>query len=201
LNLITTKRPSPSREKIIAEAVSLAAAEGWKKVTVRAIASRLNYKPPVLYQFFDNKDHLIRTILESGFQTLKDLMEEAENRSDDPEEKLVNIALARFRFAKDHAALHSLMFTTDSPKWFRETVLTGMCQTRDIVSNLLKEISGRTDDCLDLITNFISIIKGYSFFATELPSEHSQKQFFGEKNPEEELRKAMIRFLKSIRSK
>ncbi|MEM9052952.1 MAG: helix-turn-helix domain-containing protein, partial [Bacteroidota bacterium] len=64
-NLIT-KRESATREGIIAEALSLASEEGWKKVTVRAIASRLGYQPPVLYQFFKNKDDLIRSILLEG---------------------------------------------------------------------------------------------------------------------------------------
>lgn len=108
------------------------------------------------------------------------------------------MAKARFRFAIEHAALHSLMFKTDSPNWFRETVFSGMCQTREIVTSLIQEISGREDECLDLITNFISLIKGYTFFATELPTELCKSHFFGTKSPEEALAEAMTRFINSI---
>lgn len=193
-----TQRESATREGIISEALNLAKEEGWKKVTVRAIAARLDYKPPVLYQFFDNKDHLIQTILENGFETLSTSLLEARMSQDNPEEKLLAMAKARFRFATEHAALHSLMFTTDNPAWFRKTVFSGMCQTREIVTSLIQEISGRADQCLDLVTNFISLIKGYTFFATELPADLAKSQFFGLKTPEEALAEAMTRFINSI---
>lgn len=194
----STHRESATRESIISEAIDLAKEEGWKKVTVRAIAARLGYQPPLLYQFFDNKDHLIQTILENGFEKLVASLVEARTSQDDPEAKLLAIAKARFRFATEHAALHSLMFKTDTPTWFRETVFSGMCQTREVVTSLIQEISGREDECLDLVTNFISLIKGYTFFATELPPDLCRSHFFGIKKPEEALAEAMTRFINSI---
>jgi len=198
LKATTTPRESATRESILAEAIALAKEEGWKKVTVRAITERLNYKPPVLYQFFDNKDHLIQTILENGFEILATSMKEARMSAKEPKDQLLAMAQARFRFATEHAALHSLMFTTDNPAWFRKTVFSGMCQNRDSVTTLIQEISGRKDECLDLVTNFISLIKGYTFFATELPIELAKSHFFGAQNPEEALAEAMKRFIKSI---
>jgi AcrR family transcriptional regulator len=198
LKPISPHRESATRESIISEAIDLAKEEGWKKVTVRAISSRLGYQPPVLYQFFDNKDHLIQTILENGFETLTTSLMEARSSQNDPESKLLAMAKARFRFAIEHASLHSLMFKTDSPNWFRETVFSGMCQTREILTTLIQEISGREDECLDLVTNFISLIKGYTFFATELPTELCKSHFFGTKSPEEALAEAMTRFINSI---
>jgi hypothetical protein len=83
--------------------------------------------------------------------------------------------------------------------WFQEIVLSGTFQTKVMISTLLQEISMREDDCLDLITNYISIIKGYTFFATELPCEHTNEHFFGNEAPVEALTRAIERFLKSIR--
>ena len=194
----TTHRESATRESILAEAIALAKEEGWKKVTVRSITERLEYKPPVLYQFFDSKDHLIQTILESGFEVLSTSMKEARMTAKEPKDQLLAMAQARFRFALEHAALHSLMFTTDNPAWFRKTVFSGMCQNRNNVTALIQEISGREDECLDLVTNFISLIKGYTFFATELPSDLAKSHFFGTKTPEEALAEAMTRFINSI---
>lgn len=200
MKTLITKRESATREGIIAEALALAAEEGWKKVTVRAIASRLGYQPPVLYQFFKNKDDLIRSILLEGFEKLTETMTSAKESAGDAEQKLLEMTRARFRFAVDHAALHSLMFTTNNPTWFKETVFSGMCQNRENVASIIREISGRSDDCLDLVTNFISIIKGYTFFATELPPHLSATQFFGDQEPEEALAEAMKKFIKSIRT-
>lgn len=126
-------------------------------------------------------------------------MKEAQLSAMAPEEQLLAMARARFRFAIDHLALHSLMFKTDSPTWFRNTVFTGLDHTHETLTKLVRKISGREDACLDLVTNFISLIKGYTFFATQMPSDLSEQRFFGSQNPEDALAEAMHRFITSIR--
>ena len=173
---------------------------GFRKTSMDDIARAAGMSRPALYQFFKNKDDLIRSILLEGFEKLSETMTSAKESAGDAEQKLLEMTRARFRFAVDHAALHSLMFTTNNPTWFKETVFSGMCQNRENVASIIREISGRTDECLDLVTNFISIIKGYTFFATELPPHLSASQFFGDQEPEEALAEAMKKFIKSIRT-
>ncbi len=192
-------RTTVSRERIISEAIDLAREQGWSKVTVRAIAGRLNYKPPVLYQYFENKDALTRSIVERGFDLLHYSVVEAVEAETSSDEKLLALAVARFRFAKENEAMHSLMFATDSPEWFKKTVFDGMCKGREIAKRLMKEIACREDECMDLITNFIALIKGYTFFATQLPPDLARERFFGDTDAEEALREAMTRFITSIK--
>jgi AcrR family transcriptional regulator len=195
----TINRDPASPDVIISEAIALAEEKSWKKVTVRAISKRMGHQPTVLYQFFKNKDHLIKSILEKGFHMLNKSLTEARKRSRGAERKLMAIAVARYRFALDHGVLHSLMFSTNTPVWFQETVVDGLCQTKITVITLLQDISEREDECLDLLTNYISIYKGYTFFATELPTALAEEHFFQSETPEESLVLAMKRFLKSIR--
>jgi AcrR family transcriptional regulator len=193
------QRKPASRDTIISEALNLAEEEGWNSVTVRAISNRLGYAPPVLYSFFKNKDHLIKHILHSGFELLNARMRNALDRKKTAEAQLLELSTERFAFAMDEPAIHALMFATSWPTWHRDEVFSGMCQIRNMVQSLVQEISGREDDCMDLITNFIAIMKGYTYFATELPRDIGNQNFFGSDKPEQALKNAMTRFIYSIK--
>ncbi len=194
------KRTPANRDRILEETIKLADEHGWQKVTVRAIANRLDYKPPVLYQFFDSKDDLIRHTVKEGFKRLTEDIKESIKEYDSPSEKLIALAETRFEFGLKNKSLHSMMFSTGSPFWLKSVVFEGMFEVKKLVESLIQKISGRSDDCSDLVTNFIALIKGYTYFATELPPEDSKSYFFSNQSPELMLREAMIRFIKSIQS-
>jgi len=195
----TPCRLRANRERIMTEALALAEQVGWNSVTVRAIAKRINYKAPVLYQYFDGKDHLFRAIMERGFKELASAVKDAIESVSTSDEKLIRAAVARFKFASENEALHALMFSTGSPTWQKEMVMSEMSETKGHLRRLLQNISGRRDDCRDLITHFICLIKGYNFFASELPEEMAAREFFGVYTPEESLENAMRMFIKSLR--
>lgn len=201
MSTLTKKRMPPNRERIIDEALQLAQETGWSKVTVRAIAERLKYAPPVLYQHFENKDHLTMALLEKGFSELYAMLDAAEQSSENASEKLLAIGLGRFAFAHEKRALHSLMYSTNSPHWFKLKVADGMCQTRETIIKLLSEITGDSERSKELFTNFIAIVKGYTFFATELPTESACQRFFPNTEPKEALKRALNLFLQSIEAK
>jgi AcrR family transcriptional regulator len=194
----TKFRRRVSRGKIMDEALALAEEEGWTQVTVRRLASRLEYRPPVLYHYFEGKDDLLRCIISHGFDELHKRLNQAVTNSRTSEEQLIALAMTRFKFAMENDALHALMFATNSPPWQKEVVLEAMAETKDQIAELLRNISGRTDDCHDLITHFICLIKGYNYFASELPEEMAKRAFFKNESPEFHLKQAMTRFIKSI---
>lgn len=55
-------------DRLLATARSIAAEEGWQAVTIRKIADRLSYAPPILYQHFANKDALLLELMSFGFE-------------------------------------------------------------------------------------------------------------------------------------
>jgi len=192
-------RTAVSQERIISEAIDLAKEDGWNKVTVRAIAGRLKYQPPVLYQFFKNKEELLQMIAARGFDLLTANMRDAADAEDLPEDKLLAFAMARFRFSVEEQCLQNLMFSTAHPCWHKEMIFSSMARTRNLVEGLIKNITKRQDDCSDLITNFIALTKGYTFFATELPAALSQDFFFGNSTAEDAFLSAMKHFINSIK--
>jgi len=203
--LNTTKNKSPKREVanrhlILETAIKLGIEHGWQKLTVRKLASELQYAPPVLYQFFKNKEHLTKAIVEYGFDRLKTELQEAINSHSNPSDQILEFAKARYSFATENIALHALMFSPGLPEWHRQILSENIQITHHKVHGILKAISGRKDNCNDLVLNFICLIKGYTFFTTEiLPSKH-KKKIIGELNPSKAFEGAMIRFIKAIQS-
>jgi AcrR family transcriptional regulator len=191
-------RPNASASQIKEAAIELACEGGWNKLTVRALAEKLGYTPPILYQYFHSKDHLLQEIMNEGFAQLSVSMEAAVARTENASKALVAAARARFQFAERQPALHSLMFGSGSPCWQRETTFKGMLKTGALITGLLQAISGRNDDCHDLKINVVALIKGYTYFATEMSDITVQQQFFPHTKPEEALAQAMERFIISI---
>lgn len=197
----TTKsqsRTSATAAQIKEVAIELAREDGWNKLTVRALAEKLGYTPPILYQYFENKDHLLQEIMAEGFEQLYAAVQSAAENAVSPAEALVAVARARFQFAVRHNALHSLMFATGCPCWQREATFKGMLQAGALIKELLKAISGRSDDCHDLKTNVVALVKGYTYFATEMPDDEACQHFFPDLKPEDALAQAMERFILSI---
>jgi len=192
------KREVANRQLILDTAISLGSEQGWSKLTVRNLASRLQYAPPVLYQFFRNKEDLTQAIVKHGFDDLNDDLENALKSRSIPSEKLLEFAKARFHFAITHKALHALMFSPGAPEWHRKLLSKNIQTTHKTVHGLLQSISGRSDTCNDLVLNFVCLIKGYTFFTNEIyPTKH-KKEIVGELNPKAEFEGAMTRFIKSI---
>lgn len=198
------KKRTASRETIRKEALLIAEECGWEKLTVRALSEKLGYAPPILYQHFESKEHLLRDIVTSGFACLNASMEKAAEAPGTPGDKLVRAARARFRFAVNHKALHNLMFGAGGPCRRPESASQQMCRAEALVTRLLCEtaagckVSADPDAGRELLINFIALVKGYTYFAAEMPEEAARAAFFGPHNPEDALAAAMQRFITSI---
>ena len=61
-----TLRPVAGRQEILAAANSIGLSLGWKAVTIRAVAQRLGYTAPLLYQHFRDKEELLTELALEG---------------------------------------------------------------------------------------------------------------------------------------
>jgi AcrR family transcriptional regulator len=59
-------RPVAGREQILAAARSIGARKGWKAVTIRAVAQRLGYSSPLLYEHFRDKEDVLTQLAIEG---------------------------------------------------------------------------------------------------------------------------------------
>jgi AcrR family transcriptional regulator len=59
-------RPVAGREEILAAARSIGVREGWKAVTIRAVARMLGYTAPLLYEHFRDKQEILTQLAIEG---------------------------------------------------------------------------------------------------------------------------------------
>ncbi len=65
------KRVITNRQQILTAAREIGAQDGWKAVTIRALAGRLGYAAPVLYEHFRNKEDVLTQLAVEGLEDLK----------------------------------------------------------------------------------------------------------------------------------
>src|SRR5438874_10012791 len=97
------------REGILAGAREIALQEGWQAVTIRKVAERIEYSPPTIYEYFENKEAILLELLRQGFERLRDSMQAAQATTDDPELRVLNVMRAYWDFAFRCPELYQVM--------------------------------------------------------------------------------------------
>lgn len=104
-------REIESQKTAILEATrKLAIEEGWPKVSIRKIATIIEYTAPVIYERFKNKEAILIELESQGFRQLKYTLEEARGQANDPPQQLALVSRAFWDWAFAHAELYQVMF-------------------------------------------------------------------------------------------
>lgn len=98
-------------QRIIAAARMIAANEGWNAVTIRRLASEIEYSQPVLYSHFENREAIVAAVAVEGFAELAAVIGNAASPSIDQRTALTKVAMAYLDFASSNPALYEAMFT------------------------------------------------------------------------------------------
>lgn len=96
-----------NRDRIVSAARQALVDGGHESVALRALARKLGVTAPALYDHFDSKDALLRSVAEDGFLALIDAIEVDGERAID---RIRQRALAYIGFASENAELFRLMF-------------------------------------------------------------------------------------------
>ncbi len=80
------------RESVLHAAREIALSEGWRNVTMRKIAERIEYSHPALYEYFANKDVLLLEVLREGFRLLLTDLQSTRASTNEPHEALARMA-------------------------------------------------------------------------------------------------------------
>ncbi len=143
------------RRSILEAARAIAAREGWHAVTIRKVAERIEYSPPMIYQYFASKDDLLLALLREGFAELTARLRAAGAEAATPEESLTRVAEAYWVFAWDRPELYQVMHglggvpfgTADTPPEAR----AAFAALRDAVRPLVGDATATLDDDVDLL--------------------------------------------------
>ena len=102
------------REAILGAARELFVSEGYRNVSMRKIAERIEYSPAAIYSYFPSKDDIFFALAEEGFRLLADAGRKAFEHSTDPFTRLRYGLWAFYEFSKAYPQYFELMFTDRS---------------------------------------------------------------------------------------
>ena len=170
-------RKERNREAILEAALEIAREEGWEKVTIRKIADRILYTPPIVYEHFKNKDDLMRQLVAQGFQQLRETTLGMLTDGEAPAERLKKMMGVRLKFDLENPTLVALMFDFTKPEWQRELAMQNMEAISSVAFAALKTHSGGTDEEVqEYFMNMVGLVMGYAtmvnhFLNQKLPTQ------------------------------
>jgi len=101
------------KQSILDAAREIAQAEGWRNVTMRKIAERIEYSHAAIYDYFENKDVLLLELVHEGFRLMQVEIEVALAEAHDPVETLRLIGRGYLTFAWHYPELYRVMYGLD----------------------------------------------------------------------------------------
>jgi AcrR family transcriptional regulator len=138
-----TRREQLSRQEILDAALELARDGGWARVTMRAIADRLDASAAYAYRYFDGRDAIILALIRNGFARLLDTMRAAADRADDPVQALRAAKHAYARFALNERELYQAMYGLGGVSVPPEHTWQQGAAIGELDAELLSRITGR----------------------------------------------------------
>jgi AcrR family transcriptional regulator len=105
------RRYQRTQQAILSAARALVAEGGADKLSIRAIADRIDYSPAGLYEYFGSKEEIIAALCWEGHRTLKRYMDQVPLTLA-PDEYIVELGISYIRFAVQNPDYFLLIFTT-----------------------------------------------------------------------------------------
>src|SRR6202035_5374553 len=135
------------RRAILDAARELFVAEGFRNVSIRKIAERIEYSPAAIYGYFPSKDDIFFALAEEGFRLLGDpaaVHHDPTLQAASPIDRIRAIFLRLYEFSRDQPQYFALMFVDRSvPRISRE--YERFAFAREMKQHLIEELQA----CID----------------------------------------------------
>jgi len=100
--------------RILDAARELFVAEGYRNVSIRKIAEKVEYSPAALYSYFPSKDDVFFALAEEGFRKLFEFTNDPSVTTGDPLTAIRQGFLRYYEFSRAHPEYFNLMFVDRS---------------------------------------------------------------------------------------
>src|SRR6266851_5514875 len=98
------------RKAILAAAGEVFLEQGYERFSLRKVAERVGYSPTTIYLYFRDKDDLLFTVVEEGFERFGQQLAAAAESEEDPWERLIALGRAYMAFGLQNPVYYQLMF-------------------------------------------------------------------------------------------
>lgn len=98
-----------TKQAILVAARQIGRENGWPALTIRKVAEQIEYSPPMVYEYFTSKEDMLLALAKEGYQQLELALQQAQVKTQDPQQRLFQIAEAYLQFAKNNPDLYQVM--------------------------------------------------------------------------------------------
>lgn len=129
-----------AKAQILETAVQLVRREGPAGVTMRRIANAIGVTPPALYRHFPNREAILRSIADLGYEMFGARMEEPVD-AEEPNERILILAERYIDFSQDEPEIFDLMFRGphSNVRVFPRDYLAGKSRAGNVIINEVKQ--------------------------------------------------------------
>jgi len=111
------KEKAEMRKMILNTAMQLFIKDGYDGVSIRKIASKIEYSPGTIYTYFEDKDSIFYALHVEGFGMLYQKQLSAQSIKD-PRDRLIAHGRAYIEFAIENQQYYDIMFIIRAPEKF-----------------------------------------------------------------------------------
>jgi AcrR family transcriptional regulator len=184
------KEKEEIKQKILDAAKNIACREGWNSVTIRKIADEIEYTPPIVYEYFENKEDLIREIVFSGFSMMNEKFLVARNAATDPKKLIESVSIIFWDFAFENKELYRLMFSLERP-----IPNDDMLESIRLIENTFRQLTEEKESVKEIIFSWMCLMNGAINVVMKFPNLPHHKDI----NPRELFGRMMHRFVEGLK--
>jgi AcrR family transcriptional regulator len=153
-----------TRKNILEAAMRIGREEGWQALSMRKIADIIEYTPPVIYEYFANKEALMQELTKMGYCMLAKDMRVARDKQELPEKQLEDMWLTYWNFAFAEKELYQLMFGIEVNCCVWDKSLPEAEVPANMIWDVIRKLTGLENPPEDLICKryytFWSVVHG-----------------------------------------
>ncbi len=105
-----TQEKQELRRAILTAAGTLFLEQGYERFSLRKVAERIGYSPTTIYLYFRDKDDLLFTVVDEGFERFGQQLAAAAESQEDAWERLIALGRAYVAFGLQNPVYYQLMF-------------------------------------------------------------------------------------------
>lgn len=103
------------QELILNAATEIFKEEGLENLSIRKIASRIEYSPAIIYHYFQDKDEIINHLLKKGYGRIVEGLSSVPQSTEDPEKMLKELTLKVIEMALQIPEEYKIIQLSTSP--------------------------------------------------------------------------------------
>lgn len=184
------------RQTILDAAKDIIVKDGWQNLTIRKICQQINFSAPIIYEFFESKDHILQALNIDGKELLLQRIKQIHETERDVPKQLIIYGMASWYFAIENPELYQVMANMQGPLTLPNGTASPVTEIHNFYKIAIKTINGKASkdekELLFLLDYYTAIIQGFIALTTvkKLKSDHDA--------PEKVFRNCLKHFVRSI---